>query len=283
MSNASITTNGEATMTAAPKTPTLRPDRSYQWSLAGSFAVMVILWVAVTGSGLWAPLVNPLFLPSPVKVLDTLLTLWREGYQGVSFVEHIGASFGRFAIAFAVSVGLGVPIGLAMGVNRTVQGLLDPPIEVSKPVPKLVLLPLLIIWFGIGELSKVLIIVLALFPIMSVGAMQAVKAVSGKKINAAYALGADRWTVFCRVLLPASMPGIMTAVRMSIGVGVTMLVGAEMIGTSSGVAYMAMSGADFMRTDVVLVGVLVMALLGYLLDVAARMVEGRVVHWVGKQ
>lgn len=258
-------------------------DRRYQWSLISSFAIMILLWVAVTGSGLWQPLVSPLFLPSPVKVFDTLIVLWRDGYQGVSLLQHIGSSVWRFAVAFVVSVGLGVPVGLVMGVNKTAQGLLDPPIEVSKPVPKLVLLPLLIIWFGIGEFPKVLIIVLALFPIMSVGAMQAVKGVSRRKINAAYALGASAWTVFRRVLLPASMPGILTSIRVSIGVGVTMLVGAEMIGTSSGIAFMAMSGADFMRTDVVLVGVLLMALLGYLLDLGARLVEARVVHWVGKQ
>ncbi|WP_447774180.1 ABC transporter permease [Variovorax boronicumulans] len=281
-------------MTQVASTPVVNPeltpkktngpvDRRYQWSLVSSFAIMILLWVAITGSGLWPPLVSPLFLPSPVKVFDTLTVLWRDGYQGVSLMQHIGSSVWRFAVAFAVSVGLGVPIGLVMGVNKTAQGLLDPPIEVSKPVPKLVLLPLLIIWFGIGEFPKVLIIVLALFPIMSVGAMQAVKGVSRRKINAAYALGASSWTVFRRVLLPASMPGILTSIRVSIGVGVTMLVGAEMIGTSSGIAFMAMSGADFMRTDVVLVGVLLMALLGYLLDLGARVVEARVVHWVGKQ
>lgn len=277
-----LTSSAVPTAATLPRRPA-KADRRYQWSMVASFAAMVLVWVAVTGSGLWPPLVNPLFLPSPVKVFSTLSVLWRDGYQGVSLLQHIGASVWRFTAAFIVSVGLGVPIGLLMGINKTAQGLLDPPIEVSKPVPKLVLLPLIIIWFGIGEFPKVLIIVLALFPMMSVGAMQAVKGVSKRKINAAYALGADGWTVFRRVLLPASMPGILTSVRMSIGVGVTMLVGAEMIGTSRGIAFMAMSGADFMRTDVVLVGVLLMALLGYLLDLAARLIETKVTHWVGKQ
>ena len=244
---------------------------------------MAALWVAITGCGLWPAFVSPVFLPSPIKVAQTFMTLWRDGYQGSTLLHHLLVSVWRFGAAFAICVAVGVPVGLAMGVNKTMQGLLDPPIEISRPVPKLILLPLLIIWFGIGEASKVLIIVLALFPIMSVGAMQAVKSVSKRKINAAYSLGANHRTVFLRVLLPASLPGILTAVRVSIGVGVTMLVGAEMLGTSSGIAWMAMSGADFMRTDVVLVGVLLMALMGYLLDLAARVLESRLVHWVGKQ
>jgi len=270
--------------TSSAQVPTRsKGDYRYHWSLALSFAVMAALWVALTGCGLWPPFVSPMFLPSPTQVGQTFIRLSSEGYQGGTLLHHLLVSMWRFGAAFAICVLIGVPVGLAMGVNKTVQGLLDPPIEISRPVPKLILLPLLIIWFGIGESSKVLIIVLALFPIISVGAMQAVKGVSKRKINAAYSLGADHRTVFFKVLLPASMPGIMTAIRTSIGVGVTMLVGAEMIGTSSGVAWMAMSGADFMRTDVVLVGVLLMALMGYLLDLAARMLEGRVLHWVGKQ
>jgi taurine transport system permease protein len=258
-------------------------DYRYHWSMVSSFVLMAALWVALTGCGLWPAMVSPIFLPSPVKVAQTFMTLWTDGYQGSTLVHHMLVSMWRFGAAFILCIVIGVPVGLAMGVNKTVQGLLDPPIEISRPVPKLILLPLLIIWFGIGEASKILIIVLALFPIMSVGAMQAVKGVSKRKINAAYSLGANHRTVFMRVLLPASMPGILTAVRVSIGVGVTMLVGAEMVGTNSGIAWMAMSGADFMRTDVVLVGVLMMALIGYVLDLAIRLLEAKVVHWVGKQ
>jgi taurine transport system permease protein len=160
--------------------------------------------------------------------------------------------------------------------------LLDPPIEITRPIPKLALLPLFIIWFGIGELSKVIVIIAALFPLMSISAMQAVRGVSVRKIQAAYSLGASRWTIFRRVLLPASLPGIFTGIRVSIGVGVTMLVGAELIATREGIAWMALSAADFLLTDVVLVGVLIMAGIGYGLDRMARSIEYRVVHWSGK-
>jgi taurine transport system permease protein len=244
---------------------------------------MLACWIALTGCGLWSPLVEPVFLPSPARVVQTFIRLLGTGYQGETIGHHLLISLFRFGTAFVFCILVGVPVGLAMGMSRTVQALLDPPIEITRPIPKLALLPLLIIWFGIGEVSKIVVIALALFPMMSISAMQAVASVSRRKIQAAYSLGADNWTVFRRVLLPASLPGIFTAIRVSLGIGVTMLVGAEMVATKDGIAWMALSASDFLLTDVVLVGVLIMAILGYSLDQLARVIERRVVHWSGKE
>ena len=257
-------------------------DRRRRWLTFGSFASMIFIWFALTGFGTDAALVSPVFLPSPGAVAERFVILATTGYQGASLLHHVGISMMRFGIAFAFCVVFGVGIGLLMGMSLTARSLLDPPIEVTRPIPKLALLPLFIIWFGIGELSKVLVIISALFPLMSISAMQAVRGVSVRKIQAAYSLGASRWTVFRRVLLPASLPGIFTGIRVSIGIGVTMLVGAELIATSDGVAWMALSAADFLLTDVVLVGVLIMAAIGYGLDRIARLIENRLVHWSGK-
>ena len=243
---------------------------------------MLLAWMALTGAGLWKPFVDPVFLPSPLSVVQTFMKLMATGYQGETVAHHWLMSLMRFGIAFVFCIVVGVPLGLLMGMSRTAQALLDPPIEITRPIPKLALLPLFIIWFGIGELSKTIVIITALFPMMSISAMQAVRGVSQRKIQAAYSLGASRWIVFRRVLLPASLPGIFTGIRVSIGIGVTMLVGAEMIATSDGIAWMALSAADFLLTDVVLVGVLMMAALGYGLDLLARFAEGRLVHWSGK-
>jgi taurine transport system permease protein len=255
----------------------------YRSLSAASFLIMLALWIALTGCGLWTPWVEPVFLPSPVRVVQTFIKLLGTGYQGETIGQHLLVSMFRFGTAFAFCILVGVPVGLAMGMSRTVQALLDPPIEITRPIPKLALLPLLIIWFGIGEVSKIVVIALALFPMMSISAMQAVASVSRRKIEAAYSLGADNWTVFRRVLLPASLPGIFTAIRVSLGIGVTMLVGAEMVATRDGIAWMALSASDFLLTDVVLVAVLIMALLGYSLDRLARAIERRVVHWSGKE
>ena len=248
-----------------------------------SFATLFLLWFGATGSGgLTTPLFAPVFLPSPGLVFDTFRRLMAEGYQGASLGHHLAMSLFRFGAAFAASVLIAVPLGLLMGMNETAKSLLDPPIETTRPMPKLALLPLLIIWFGIGELSKVIIIALAIFPILSISAMQAVRGVSRRKIQAALSLGANRRTVFLKVVLPASLPGIFTGIRVCIGLGITMLVGAEMVATSSGIAWMALSASDFLQTNVVLVGVIIMASLGYGLDQFARWAEGRIVHWSGK-
>lgn len=254
-----------------------------RWINFASFTALLLTWILLTTDAFGTPLVQPLFLPSPYTVMTTFGNLMSNGYQGKSLLQHLGISLQRFALGFSITVLLAVPIGLWMGMNETIKAVLDPPIEISRPMPKLALLPLLIIWFGIGETAKVVIIILALFPILSISAMQAVRSVGRRKVLAAMALGASRGTIFRRVIFPASLPGIFTSIRVSIGIGVTMLVGAEMVATNSGIAWMALSAADFMLTPVVLVGALIMAALGYLLDLAARSLEDRIVHWGGRE
>ncbi len=254
-----------------------------RWINLASFAALLLLWLAVTTPFGDKPLVQPLFLPSPGSVWTTFIKLLNDGYQGKSLAYHLGIRLFRFGLAFTLTVLVAVPLGLWMGMNETVKAVLDPPIEISRPMPKLALLPLLIIWFGIGEVAKVVIIVLALFPILSISAMQAVRGVGRRKVQAAMALGASRGMIFRRVIFPASLPGIFTSIRVSIGLGVTMLVGAEMIATSAGIAFMAMSASDFLLTNVVIVGALIMATLGYTLDLCARALENHFVHWGGKE
>jgi len=259
-----------------------RTARRDRWLGLASFAAMLALWIAVTGSGLWPPLVNPTFLPSPLTVAQTFVKLAQSGYQGHTLAHHFLVSLMRFGIAFGICIVIGVPVGLLMGMHSGVRAVLDPPIETTRPIPKLALLPLFIIWFGIGELSKTIVIIAALFPLISIAAMQAVRGVSIRKVQAALSLGASRSMIFWRVLLPASLPGIFTGIRLAVGIGVTMLVGAEMVATSDGIAWMALTAADFIQTDVVLVGVLVMAALGYSLDLIFRWLERRMVHWAGR-
>jgi taurine transport system permease protein len=248
-----------------------------------SFVLMFGLWVALTGgAGFWQPAVSPAFLPSPESVLATFFRLVETGYQGQTLAHHIGISLFRFSFAFAFCVIFGTIVGMAMGMSESIKALLDPPIEITRPIPKIALLPLLIIWFGIGEVSKILIIILSVFPLMSISAMQAIRAVNVRKLQAAHSLGATRSIIFWRILLPASLPGIFTGIRVSLGISVTMLVAAEMIATSNGIAWMALSAADFVQTNVVLVAVILMALLGYGLDQIARRLERRFVHWSGK-
>ena len=259
-----------------------RADRRDRWLTIVTFGGILVVWTAVTGSGLWPPLIKPIFLPSPVDVVETFIRLTQQGYQGRSLLHHVTVSFNRFAIAFSACVLIGVPLGLLMGMSRTIRAIFEPPIQAIRPIPKLALLPLFLIWFGIGNLSKVVVIAAPVLPLIAIASMQAVRSISTKKIQAAQALGASPWVVFSRVVLPASLPGIFTGIRMAISIGVTMLVGAELTATSDGIAWMALTAAEYLSTDIVLVGVLIMAALGYGLDRIVRAIEGRIVHWSGK-
>ena len=259
-----------------------RADRRDRWLTILTFGGILVVWTAVTGSGLWPPLIKPIFLPSPVDVIATFLRLAQQGYQGRSLLHHVTVSFNRFAIAFSACVLFGVPLGLLMGMSRPIRAIFEPPIQAIRPIPKLALLPLFLIWFGIGNLSKVVVIAAPVLPLIAIASMQAVRSISTKKIQAAQALGASPWVVFSRVVLPASLPGIFTGIRMAISIGVTMLVGAELTATSDGIAWMALTAAEYLSTDIVLVGVLIMAALGYGLDRIVRAIEGRLVHWSGK-
>ena len=259
-----------------------RADRRDRWLTVATFAGILALWTAVTGSGLWPPLIKPIFLPSPVAVFEAFQRLLEQGYQGRSLAHHVTVSFNRFAIAFSACVVIGVPLGLLMGMSRPIRAVLEPPIQAIRPIPKLALLPLFLIWFGIGNLSKIVVIGAPVLPLIAISAMQAVRSISIKKIQAAQALGASPWVVFWRVVLPASLPGIFTGIRVAISIGVTMLVGAELTATSDGIAWMALTAAEYLSTDIVLVGVLIMAAMGYGLDRLVRSIEGRIVHWSGK-
>jgi ABC-type nitrate/sulfonate/bicarbonate transport system permease component len=259
-----------------------RAGRRDRWLTSVTFALILILWTAVTGSGLWPPLIKPIFLPSPVSVVEAFLNLAEKGYQGRGLGHHVAVSLYRFGTAFSICVLIGVPLGLLMGMNRPVRAVVEPPIQAIRPIPKLALLPLFLIWFGIGNLSKIVVISAPVLPLIAIASMQAVRAVSIKKIQAAQALGAGRWTIFRRVLLPASLPGIFTGIRMAISIGVTMLVAAELTATSDGIAWMALTAAEYLSTEIVLVGVLIMAALGYGLDRLFWAIERHVVHWSGK-
>ncbi|WP_333826317.1 ABC transporter permease [Pararhodobacter sp.] len=265
--------------TAPPRRKRRLHDR---WLTLATFLVILGTWALATGMGPWDPVIRPLFLPSPQRVVETFVQLWNNGFQGRTLMQHVGVSMYRFSVAFFFCIAIGVPLGLLIGMNNRVRAIVEPPIQAIRPIPKIALLPLFLIWFGIGDLSKIIVIGAPVFPIIVISSMQAVRSVSTKKIQAAQSLGANRWTVFARIVMPASLPGIFTGIRVSISIAVTMLVAAELTATSEGIAWMAMTAAEYLATNIVIVAVLIMALIGFTLDRVFWLMESRIVHWAGK-
>jgi taurine transport system permease protein len=249
-----------------------------QWLSAVSIALFFFVWWLVTAMG-W---VKPLFVPSPLTIVEKFVSVWQTGYTGTPFLEHVAISTARVFGAFLLACAIGLPLGLAMGMSPVMRGLFDPPIEFYRPIPPLAYLPLMIIWFGIGETSKILLIFLSVFAPVVLGARSGVKSAAIEQIHAAYSFGATRWQVMRHVIMPSAMPEILTSMRIGIGFGWTTLVAAEMVAATKGLGYMVLSASQFLQTPVVIMGIFVIACIAFAFDLLMRFVERRLVPWKGR-
>lgn len=228
----------------------------------------------------WLP---PLVLPSPEAVWNAFMASNRGELQGgKTLMEHFGWSFGRVFGAFFLAVITAVPVGILMGVSRVARGIFDPPLEFYRPLPPLAYLPLVIIWFGIEETSKVILIYLACFAPLAVSARAGVKSATIEQINASRSMGASFFQVVRHVILPAALPDILTGMRISIGFGWTTLVAAEMVAATAGLGQMVLNASNFLRTDIVVMGIIVIGIVAYVFDMLMRRLEAWLVPWKGK-
>jgi taurine transport system permease protein len=241
-------------------------------------AALLVLWWVATHYG-W---IKPLFLPKPETVLAAFRQAWAGDLDNNTLAGHFAWSMMRVFGAFALAVIVGVPVGLAMGVSRLARGIFDAPIEFYRPLPPLAYLPLMIIWFGIGEMSKILLIFLACFAPVALAARAGVRSASQEQIQAALSMGATRGQVVRHVILPAALPEILVGLRIGMGVGWTTLVAAEMIAASSGLGQMVLNASNFLRTDVVILGIIVIGLVAYAFEMIMRALEAWLVPWKEK-
>src|SRR5438034_22706 len=223
-----------------------------------------------------------LFLATHLVVFTRLYESAMGQLTDAPLATHFGWSMFRVFTAFFAACLTAIPIGIAMGVSRIARGVFDPPIEFYRPLPPLAYLPLIVIWFGIDELSKVLLIYLACFAPLAMSARAGVRSVAQEQVHAAYSMGASKWQVIRHVIVPAAMPEILTAMRIAIGFGWTTLVAAEMVAATKGLGQMVLNASNFLRTDIVIMGIVVIGAIAYLFDLLMRYVEYLVVPWKGK-
>ncbi|MEY2618993.1 MAG: hypothetical protein RL522_1995 [Pseudomonadota bacterium] len=267
-------------MSAAPSTSSYRTPgegSSLRISLF-TVAVLLLLWFVVTAMG-W---IKPLFLPSPQAVATQFMAYLTGEANDKPLIDHMLASFGRVFLAFWLACVTAIPIGVAMGVSRAARGIMDPPIEFYRPLPPLAYLPLIIIWFGIDEVPKVLLIYLSCFAPLALQTRAGVRSASQEQIHAAYSMGASQWQVIRHVMLPAALPEILVGMRIAIGFGWTTLVAAEMVAANVGLGQMVLNASNFLRTDIVIMGIIVIGVFAYAFDLMMRWVETRLVPWKGK-
>jgi taurine transport system permease protein len=246
--------------------------------VAGSVAFWLVVWWLVAAY----EIVPPLFLPSPLAVASRFVTTLNQGFADATLIHHAGASLGRVLLALFCALAIAVPIGLGMGLSPVLRGVLDPVIEAYRPIPPLAYLPLVVIWFGIGEGAKVLLIFLAIVPAIALSTASGVRSVPAERINAARTLGANRLQVLRDVILPNALPEILVGTRIGLSVGWSTLVAAELVAATRGLGFMIQTASNFLVTDVVVVGIITIAVIAFAMEFAMRRLERRLTPWKGK-
>ena len=219
-------------------------------------AALAIIWYMVTEQKIW----SSYLLPSPRRVAKTFADLALNGW----LARNTLASLRRMLIGFFMSVALAVPLGFVFAAYPKIYGYCKGVLELLRNTPPLAFIPLLILWCGIGELSKlVLIVLVAFFPIL-INTVEGVAHVDQKLVEAGQVFGFSRGRIFREIVLPGALPNIVTGMRIGMGYSWRAIIGAEMIASSSGLGYMILDGQQLSQTDVVICGIIVIALLGEL-------------------
>lgn len=277
--SAPSTTHQPRDIVEQPERGTTRSPLPLAWISLATIVALLALWSLASSHGL----VSALFLPSPLAVYKALQSLAVTGFVDATLAQHVGASLLRIFGALAVAVLLGVPAGIAIGTSRLGKGILDPIVEFPRPLPPLAYLPLVIIWLGIGEASKIAVIALAMLPPITLSTATGVKSTSSDHINAARAFGASRLQVLIHVILPSALPSVLTGTRIALGAGWSTLVAAELVAATRGLGFMIQSAAQFLVTDVVIAGIVVIAAVAFVFEMTARLLERWLVPWATRR
>ncbi|MGQ7846875.1 ABC transporter permease [Granulosicoccus sp. 3-233] len=225
---------------------------------------------------------EPLYLPAPEKVWERTVKIASEGFRNFTLAEHLGYSLFRVIVGFLLGALVGIPLGYAMGLSNWFRGWFDPIVEFMRPVPPLALIPLVIIWAGIGEAGKIILLFLAALWIMAIAARSGVSGVKISKVHAAYSLGANKKQIMRYVIIPNSLPEIFTGARVAMGVCWGTVVAAELVAAEQGAGMMIMTASKFQNTDIVIMGIILIGVIGFGIDMLMRWAERILVPWKGK-
>jgi sulfonate transport system permease protein len=232
---------------------------------------LIIAWEILAQSG-W---LSPQVLPAPSKVAKTAFKLAASG----SLLNDFGVSLLRAAVGFVIGAGVGFVLGTLVGFSRLAEALIDRSVQMIRAIPFLALLPLVIVWFGVGEAEKIFLVSLGVaFPIY-INTTLGIRQVDPKLLELGRVQGLRTGQLIRRVILPGALPSILTGVRYSLATAWLALVVAETIGAQSGIGFLAMDAREFLRTDVIVLTIVIYALIGVAADSIARLLERRLLAW----
>lgn len=238
----------------------------------------LFLWWLVTAMG-W---VSPDSVPGPGAVVGQFMTLARQGYSGVPLETHIWASLTRTLIGFSLAVLLGVPIGLLLGYYETLDRAVTPLLSFIRPIPPIAYAPLMVLYFGIGGTSKVVLIFIGGFLYLLLSTQSGVRSVPDLLIRAGLNAGLSKPQLFFKVIFPGALPGIMTGVRTGLAVSWALVVAAELISAQEGLGFMVANAATFFDIKTIFVGIFLIGVFGAILDLVVVSIQRKLLHWEGK-
>jgi ABC-type nitrate/sulfonate/bicarbonate transport system permease component len=241
----------------------------------GAILAFLALWSLLAGAVVVLKLFNPIFLPGPWLVLGNVLDMAVRGQLWI----HLAATLERVALGFGVGAALGVGLGLAAGHVTPIRHVVEPLIELLRPIPPLAMLPMFIVWVGIGEISKVGFITYATFFPIFLTTITGVRQIDPLLLRAAQSLGARGVGLFTRVILPAALPDILTGLRLGVALAFFVIVISEFIGAEHGLGYLINDGRNFFLVPQMLGAAVVLGLLGYAGNGLVRLLERRLTRW----
>ena len=235
---------------------------------------IIVLWEILSGLG-W---LNIYLIPPPSQIWDRLLTIAGNG----ELIKHIGASLYRVVCGFSLALCIALPLGFLLGLVPPVRGFLSPSLSFFQQVPGIAWIPMFILWLGIGEASKIAIIVYSAFFPIFLNTLYGIASTDPKLKEVAYTYGLSRWGLMTRVYLPSAAPSVFVGMRLGLSYCWRSLVAAELLGASKGIGYLIQEGREMAQPDLMLVGVLVIGLTGLFLDFIFRRLENRFLPWQEK-
>lgn len=233
--------------------------------------LFVLAWELVGRFGL----VDPFFLPQPTSIVKAMLQMAASG----ELLKHVEASVFRAVSGYVLAAILGVAFGILICWSRFIENVFDPIFELMRPISTLGLVPLMIIWFGIGNGSKIAIVLKACFFPILLNTVSGIRGVNLKLIQAGRSLGASELQVWTKVVIPAAMPVIFTGMRISTAISMLAIVGVEMFSADSGLGFIIVDSQRVFATDKMFVGILMLSVIGFFMDFLARIVGKRLLSW----
>lgn len=246
-------------------------------AIPGVAPLLFVALIALAEIGTRTGFISGLTLPRPSAVFATFLDLWKSGLLWV----QLGPSLRRLVVGASIGIGVGVSLGVAIGLFGLVRAGLVPLVAALFPIPKIALLPLFVIWFGIDETSKYALIAFGTFTPTVVATFGAVDNVDRSLIRMGQSFGLSWWSIVAKIVLPGAFPGILSGLRVSISIGIILLVAAEMLGAQYGIGAYILEAGSLYDLERLFTGVALLSILGLLVSWAIGTIERRFLDWRG--